>query len=165
MPWSHLHVKLSRNYLVAVTGSTWLLRGLHGCTGSEWHLRGLRGCYGSTWHLRVLCGCHRECVVITEKLPCTSRNNLHTSRNYHVNPVTTMITTSNAISRMIALRDFYGASREGVTARRDEAGESHKIPGKIKTFLSRIRPLCAFTIFICYCYFSISFYLCMSTIQ
>ena len=46
MPWSHLHVKkpsrkshvrhISRNeeghgYLVAVTGSTWLLQGLHGC--------------------------------------------------------------------------------------------------------------------------------------
>ena len=53
MPWSHLHVKLSRKYLVAVTGSTWLLRGLRGYYGvyvavkaSTWLLRGLRAING-----------------------------------------------------------------------------------------------------------------------
>ena len=71
---SHLHVKPSRNsherycsrngmehgYLVAVTGSTWQLRGLHGCYvtnlfSTDWNVVIL-------WQLR---GNYRICVAVT----------------------------------------------------------------------------------------------------
>ena len=95
MPRSHPHVKagrpvratqdnftrnwVGRGYLVAVTGSTWLLRGLRGCYGvcvavkaSMWLLWGLCGCYGvyvavkgSMWLLWGLCGCYGVYVAVT----------------------------------------------------------------------------------------------------
>ena len=63
-------------YLVAITGSMWMLQGICGCyrvyvavTGSMWMLQGLRGCYrvyvavtGSMWLLQGLCGCYRVYV-------------------------------------------------------------------------------------------------------
>ena len=58
---------VGRGYLVAVTGSTWLLRGLHSAFSREhglaWLLRGIHAAlffreHGLVWLLRGLCDCY-----------------------------------------------------------------------------------------------------------
>ena len=79
---------VGRGYLVAITGSTWQLRGIRDyVTGLRGMLRGLRGCYGvyvvvtgSTWQSRGLHVCYGViCSAYCEVAP----------PNSHVDPVTT----------------------------------------------------------------------------